>query len=568
MGKFIEFAKAADEISDKSSKLKKVDILSKYLADLSEQDLSLVCVYFTGNAYPQSSSKKLNIGVGIVRDALILLTGIDESEYKETYLKFGEPGELAEYLLEKETKDKINDTLSLKQLSEFFENIVETGSTKSKSQLLADLYKNISPLSAKYITKVMIGDLRIGLKEAMVEEAIAKAFLPINEENKEEERKLMKRFLNEVKRSNMLAGDIGEVAILAKENCLAESKLHIFNPIKCMLATAEATSEDIHKRMKKSSWYADDKYDGIRAQVHKLGTQVKIFSRDLNDITLQFPEVEYSIRSINHDFILDGEIVAMDGETVLPFFKLQQRLGRKDIKTSMLEEIPAKYMVFDLLYLDGKTYLDVDYSDRRAQLEAFLKDKALVTLSNLVEISTEEEVKNAFRASKERGNEGLVIKDPKSKYKPGKRGVSWLKYKETLEPIDAVITGVEFGHGRRRNDLSDYTFAVWNKSRTKLLNLGKVYSGITDAQVDFLTKHFKKTTIIDHGRFREVEPEIVIEVQYESIQKSDRNESGYALRFPRITKLRTNDKNINDIDDINRVGEIWRKFMGENVEDN
>lgn len=562
MSQFVQFAEVADLIGKVSSKIEKVTTLSHYLSGLSDSDLALASLFFTGNVFAMSSNQKLNVGVGIVRDALKISADIDEDEYKQIFLKYSEPGETAEAILSKLGLEQ-EDSLSLRDAKDFYDEISEIGSTKTKASKLATLYTRVSPLTAKYITKIMIGDLRIGLKEAMVEDALAQAFFCAEDDDEIKIKKNKKKFVQDVKWANMLTGDIGEVAILVKQDNLSDARLHIFNPIKSMLATAEATADDIHKRMKDSAWYADDKYDGIRAQSHKLGSQIRIFSRDLNDITLQFPDIKEHLEEIDHDFILDGEIVGMDGDTILPFFKLQQRLGRKEVSDEILKQIPARYMVFDLIYLDGKTYLNSEYKIRRKVLEEFIKNNTSIMMSNLIEVSSIEEIKKAFVNSKKRNNEGLVLKDPKSTYKPGKRGISWLKYKETLEPIDAVITGVEFGHGRRREDLSDYTFSIWNRSRSKLITLGKVYSGVADADVRRLTEYFKEITIKDHGRYRDVEPKVVIEVQYESIQKSERNESGFALRFPRITKLRMHDKGIEDIDDLNRVEEIWKKFTNK-----
>lgn len=561
MSLFIDFAKTAEEISNNSSKLTKVTVLSNYLTNLDETDLAKATIWFTGSAFARKDSKKLNVGKAIIRDALIIASHLNsKEEYDKLYLEYGETGDMAEVIFKGKT---VSANLDLEQIQKYFNDFVEINSTKQKSASLSTFLKKLSPLEAKYLIKIMLGDLRIGLQESLVEDAIAEVFYSGERRSeKGSPTKEYKNFANSVKWANMLMGDIGAVSKLALYNKLDEAKMNLHHPLKCMLASAEATVDDLVLRMKNKEWYADDKYDGIRAHIHKTNDKITIYSRDLNDITLVFPDINWYVSKLVGEVLLDGEIIAFKDNRIQPFFLLQKRLGRKNVDKHVLNEAPAILFIYDILYQDGEVLLDKSFEERRARIDKMEINTPGIRKSDIVLVKDPKDIMKAFKASKSRGNEGLVLKDPKSTYKPGKRGINWLKYKETLEPIDVVVTGVEFGEGRRKDELSDYTVSVWDETRRNLVTLGKVYSGANDASVTELTELFKNITIKNHGKYRDVEPRVIFEIQYESIQKSTRHKSGFALRFPRITKIRTNDKGLEDIDDMKRVEEIWKKFGG------
>ena len=300
--------------------------------------------------------------------------------------------------------------------------------------------------------------------------------------------------------------------------------------------------------------YAEYKYDGIRVQAHKRGDEVRLYSRRLEDITASFPEVASSIRRAEGNLILDGEIVPFSWGRPLPFQLLQRRLRRMEGFGDAAKKTPVTYFVFDLLYRDGEEKVGLALMERRSELSALMKNVGVLAHSEIVRKAAE--IKTAFRRSRELGYEGLVLKDPGSPYTMGKRGSGWVKLKEELDTIDAVIVAAEYGHGKRAGKISDYTFAIRDGGALK--TIGKAYSGLTDAEILEMTGRMKELTEEDYGYRRRVRPEVVVEVAFDSVQKSARHDSGYALRFPRIKRIRA-DKSVADIDTIDRIATIFSR---------
>jgi len=452
-----------------------------------------------------------------------------------------------------------------------FYEIAAARGPASKAFLLRQLLERATPLEAKYIVKIISGDLRIGLKESLVEEAIARAF---------------EAPLAHVKRANMLLGDLGETLRLASAGKLAEARLRLFHPIDFMLASPVESSEDALSYFQNAS--VEDKYDGIRAQAHVSGGEVRIFSRTRDEITESFPELAMALAGLPKEAILDGEVVAWNSgdagvqARALPFSTLQQRLGRKKVSAKLLRELPVAYLVFDVLYVDGELLFDRPLRERAQILDLLFDDLLAAPRSVIVHhlpaqsslgfedpqetslapvlrapvatANSADDLDALFTAARERGNEGLMIKDLDSLYTPGRRGKSWLKMKRELATLDVVVTAVEYGHGKRIGVLSDYTFAVWEGER--LVNIGKAYSGLTDAEIAEMTQWFLAHKISEEGLRLKVEPVIVLEVAFNNMMRSTRHESGYALRFPRIVRLRP-DKRPEDADTIETVKEIY-----------
>jgi DNA ligase-1 len=301
----------------------------------------------------------------------------------------------------------------------------------------------------------------------------------------------------------------------------------------------------------------EDKYDGVRAQVHKAGDRVELYSRTLDRITKRYPELVEPLMAIPGSFVLDAELLAFDGERAVPFTQFQTRLGRKDVSVDLRAKLPASLVVFDILEREGRSLLDEPLAERQRVLRAIPFTAPILlarqTTLDAVGDSLVATLDREFVASRERGNEGLMVKDPRSPYRPGRRGMEWLKVKRALRTLDVVVTAVEWGHGKRKGVLSDYTFAIRDGDR--LRNVGKAYSGLTDKEIAEMTQHFLASTIKDLGRLRVVRPDTVIEVAFDQIQKSDRHDSGYAMRFPRIVRLRP-DKPVAEIDTLETVRNI------------
>lgn len=621
-----QFAKLCEQIAATTKKLEKTALVADYLKSRPAEEAAIAAVFLSGRPFPVWEETTLQAGGSLLWRVVAELSGKDEAELHAAYRRSGDLGSVAADVL----PSKRDSDTSVEHVQQEFRKIAAARGPTAKTAIVRALLAQLSALEAKYVVKIMTGDLRIGLKESLVEEAIAKAYSAA---------------LATVQRANMLLGDIGETLLSARAGTLDQARMRLFHPLGFMLASLAASAAEAmdnfasaRRQSRKNTDQrneaqqnenpepekirVEDKYDGIRAQAHCSSGEVRIFSRTRDDITESFPEIAEALSGISGDVILDGEIVAWsylteDGRA-LPFSALKQRLGRKRVNDELMERVPVAYLVFDALYFQrfdsakvadspdlsvkkseaknsSKDALLIDrpLRERAAILEKFLAKRAASSsalasstpippssprFSRMSQSSlrfdgerqsaaqiirapvyyaeTAEELDALFDAAQARGNEGLMIKDPASTYSPGRRGKSWLKLKRELATLDVVVTAVEYGHGRRIGVLSDYTFAVWNGER--LVNIGKAYSGLTDAEISEMTQWFLEHTVEDQGFRRIVEPKIVLEVAFNNMMRSERHESGYALRFPRIVRLRP-DKLAEEADTIERVRDIFAR---------
>jgi DNA ligase-1 len=532
------FGICADAVAATTKKLEKAAILGRYFESLTDADLGRAARYFAGHQFASTDARTTNVGGSIISAALSEATGFSLEDLSPRYVRLGDPGDLAAEIV-KEAKRSVSPTITLAETESVITRLSETRGIKNKTALLTAVLHRATPLEAKYLVKLLAGDLRIGLREGLVEDAIARSF---------------NQPLKDVAQANMLLGDIGETATRARVGDLHDIGMRLFHPIKFMLATPAADLSDVARTMPEE-FLVEDKFDGIRAQAHVESGRVAIYSRTMDEITHRFPELVEPLRSLRADVIIDGEIVPAHGEVILPFSELQKRLGRKNVSTQLLKAVPVVLIGYDLLYATGKVLIDQPLSDRRHLLAKIVPDTGPLRMSRGKLLSDAALLDNEFELARARGNEGLMIKSPASSYKPGRRGREWLKLKRAIATLDVAVTAVEVGHGKRRNLLSDYTFAVRRSAEdSELLNIGKAYSGLTDRELTELTEWFKNHTVQEfgHGRVRIVEPTVVIEVTFDRVQPSKRHKSGYALRFPRILRLRP-DKNPSDIDTLETV---------------
>lgn len=554
---FVGFAETCVSICSTSSKLEKIRLLSEYLKQLNSEHLPLVTTWFTGAPFPSNANKVLQLGWALLRDAISAVSQVGEMEFHQVYLKHSDLGETVQELFSH--RPEIQPILAIDEVNAFFHQLHGARGPTSKKPILIAMLERCSPLEAKYLVKVITSDLRIGLKEGLVEDAVAAAFDVGGDE---------------VRQANLLIGNIGETAALARKKELASASIIPFRPVKFMLASPEETAQDIWNRIcerkKPASQEAaqtvapvttentlpachavwiEDKYDGIRCQLHKVEGRVSLYSRDLKDITATFHDLAEAAHHLKTDAILDGEIVAMRGEQVLSFAELQKRLGRRDHDLFMREEIPIKFVAFDVLWLNGTSRLNQALRERRKALETLQPLPESFQLARITPALSSEEIDQVFDAARGRNNEGLMIKDPESLYSPGRRGLSWLKLKKAFATLDCVVVGAEYGHGKRSKVLSDYTFAVRDDRTGELKTIGKAYSGLTDLEIAQLTDHFLQNAIRQHGRYYEVIPDTVLEIAFDKLQASDRHTSGLAMRFPRIVRIRT-DKTPAEIDSV------------------
>lgn len=534
------FVQIADAVGATTKKLEKLRLISEFFKLLNPTDAALAARFFSAHPFPKHDERTLGVGGMNLSRVIADAAGKARESLGTVYRKHGDLGDMAAELLQGKNA---NADLPLAEVAQLFENLAAARGQSQKTELLTKAFSRASPGDVKYMVKIITGDLRIGSKESLVEDAIAKTY---------------ERPLVQVRRANMMMGDIGETLTLAAEDRLASAVVRLFHPLGFMLAAPVETAEDLFSEARVESdapLLVEQKYDGIRAQVHKDESgKVRIFSRTLDEIT-EFPELAPAIRELSGELILDGEILAWRDSRPLPFTELQKRLGRKHLDMFIQNDIPVNYVAFDLLYHDGELLLDEPLAKRKARLAAVCQNApTILRVAGATECRTAEAVQLAFRNALQAGHEGIVAKAADSPYTPGRRGGFWFKLKEPFATLDVVVTAVEYGHGKRHKVLSDYTFAV--RDGEKLLNIGKAYSGLTDAEISEYTKFFMEHTIEDHGQVRTVQPIVVLEVAFNNIQKSARHASGYALRFPRIVRIRT-DKTPAEIDTLETVAKLF-----------
>lgn len=633
-----KLAALAESLASEGSKLKKRAAIAgaiREAATESAHEAGRFCLYLAGQPFAEADRRKLNAGGVILSRALKKIADASDAALNIAYRKHGDLGAAAFDLLcerDQGSGNRDQTSLTLAEVAEVFGTMASARTTAVRSAAVEGLLRRATPLETKYLLKLMLGDMRIGVKQSLVEEAIAEA---------------ASADVAAVRHAVMLEADLSRAVERAFAGTLAEARMTLFHPLGFMLASPVETPEEAYERFsakpekvakpkpkrrrrKKDASEVlpkeaaeeglaedvevesgsaakelpgagvhaliEDKYDGIRAQIHcgdsTQSGRVAIYSRNREDITESYPELEEAFAKISQvaefrDLIFDGEVLGWDieAERALPFSVLGQRIGRKRVEDSIRRAIPVIFMAFDLLCADGELLLSHTLAGRRGRLEQIvgrLEDVTIAPLeapkeqaglfdiehrssaidvprlrlspAKLVESS--EGIDQAYREARARANEGVMIKSAGSAYLPGRRGLAWLKLKRELATLDVVITGAEYGHGRRAGLLSDYTFAVRGPAG-ELLNVGKAYSGVTDAEIAELTEWLKAHTVEDLGYFRTVEPLRVLEVAFNNVMRSDRHSSGFALRFPRILRVR-DDKPVDEIDTLERVEEVYQ----------
>ena len=542
---FAQLADTARAVGATRSKNAKRDLLGAYLRSLEPHDLTVAATFFVGRPLADPSAR---LGMGWVQQgaALAAASGANEGALRDAYLRHSDFGDAAAELLAGRTPS--GHRLTVQDVAGAFAAIAGAPSADERVALLAALFGRATADEARFIGRISSRETRIGLREGLLEEAIAAA---------------SGAELDAVRRAHMLTGDIGETAVLARAGELAGAALHVGRPVRFMLASPVADSAEVMRRVGDEAWI-EDKYDGIRAQLHVAAPgEVRLFSRDLNDVTRSFPEIAEAGLTLADEapLVVDGELVPWRAGAVLDFASLQTRLGRVSPSEELLSEVPVAMVAFDVLHHAGEDLLEQPLRARRTRLEALgLPDRSAERLlyAHLARATSVAEVDRHFEEARERRNEGLMVKDPDSTYQPGRRGLGWLKLKKALATLDCVVVGVEWGHGKRRGVLSDYTFAVRESDEpdARLLTIGKAYTGLTDAEIATMTQHFAGITLQDFGRYRTVVPEVVVEIAFDRIMRSTRHRSGFAMRFPRIVRIR-DDKTPADIDTLATVEALF-----------
>jgi DNA ligase 1 len=675
MALFAGVAELAEGLAKEGSKLKKRAAIAEAISAVhaarpQSKDAGLFALYIAGTPFAEADSRKLNAGGALLSKALLTVSGASDRDLTAAYRRHGDMGAAAFDLLIAPGGEKVPE-LTLAEVSQAFAGMAAAKTTAIRAGLVEGLLRRAIPLEAKYLLKLMLGDMRIGVKQSLVEEAVAvSAGAPAEA----------------VRRAVMLEADLASATQRAFAGTLNEARMRLFHPLGFMLASPVDTPEEAVERFtekpakvpivktkkprksKKTEEslrlamvldsdrepevaasveaaneatgegaelqgdvdaefanapldviakgelleadaaivaaqgveaFLEDKYDGMRAQMHcgdaAQPGRVAIYSRNKEDVTESFPELEEAFARVRsdtdgavHSLIFDGEILGWDFAQgrALPFAVLGQRIGRKRVSNEWRQQVPVVFMAFDLMCAGGKLLLELPLRERRNRLEAVVErlvervvsplmvderarssqavlfageesvgvERLMISPSRLVESA--EDIDRAYADARARANEGVMLKAAGSIYQPGRRGLAWVKLKRELATLDVVVTGAEFGHGRRAGILSDYTFAV-RGADGELLNVGKAYSGLTDIEIGEMSAWMMEHTLEDQGFFRTVEPLMVLEVAFNNIMRSGRHASGFALRFPRILKIRT-DKPVSEIDTVDRVEEVYQ----------
>ncbi len=521
-GTFLGLAETARQIGTVTAKKEKLRLLAAFLRELPENDLPHAVRFLDARPLARADQRRLQIGTALLRNVVCRACSCTEAKFRAMYGATRDFARTVAAMMESVCSHASG--LQICEVAELFSRLADSASPEERTNLLVNFLRNTSQEEAVLFCGIVTGDLRIGLRAGLVEEAIGRAF---------------DLELKDVRQAHLVCGDLGVVAELARQGRLTEAEAMPFVALQPMLATAVRDAPEVFSRMRPPVW-CEVKYDGVRCQLHKHGERVELFSRDLNAIGEMFPEIVAAARCLpSSRLILDGELLACRNGRPLPFAELQKLLGRKGRVAEDLfmgARTPLEYVVFDVLLCDEKSFLRVPLKERRNWLEQ--QDwKFPFRLIQKNEARDVRELEELFLKSLSAGGEGLMLKEANSFYLPGRRGLDWFKFKKELATLDCVVTAVEYGHGKRKNVLSDYTFAVRDGGTLK--NIGKAYSGLTDEEIETLTAHFLSRVIEKRGRQFIVQPDVVLEIAFNGIAPSQRHESGLALRFPRIKRWRS-----------------------------
>ena len=549
---FKSLAGLLERIEATKKRLEIIGMTANFLRHLDAEEVEPAVSMILGRAFPKWSQKTLDVSWATLSGILQRITEVDWDVFREAFTSTGDIGAAAKAVFEKTNVKKqallLEKTLAIIEVRRLLESIAGTagsGSREKKERLVTVLLSQASPVEAKYLIKIFVGEMRTGLYEGLMEQAVAKAFdVP----------------LATVQKASMALGDIGEVAAIAKTEGkarLSQVGFKVFRPVKLMLAqTADDVNDALAEHGGRTAF--EYKYDGARVQIHKRGDEVRVFSRRLTDVTQSLPEVVEAVKnSIKaEEAIVEGEVIAVDdGGHPIPFQHLMRRFKRVHEVQGMAEKIPVKLYLFDILLLDGESLISLPYLQRRKVLA---ENAGEIPLTAQIVTDKKNIAETFLKEAMDSGHEGLMAKKLDSPYTPETRGKRWFKIKPVLEPLDLVITAAEYGYGRRHGWLSDYYLAARDAATGEFLNVGKTFKGLTDAEIIEMTRRLKELTVREERNRVVVLPKIVVEIAYNEIQKSPKYKSEMALRFARISRIR-DDKLPEDADTIEKVREIFER---------
>ncbi len=577
---YLELCELYDSLEKTSKRLEKTYYLADFLKKTPDEDIPVITLLIQGRLFPLWDSRELGVADKLIIKAIAKATGKEVEKINDFWREIGDLGNVAEHL----GKKKSQSTLFSKKLDvkKVFTNLqklaglVGQGTVDQKVGLIAELLTSAEPLEARYIVRTTLNDLRVGVGDGSIRDAIVWSSFDfkydkngITWEDEKTERVEYNRINSIVENAYNLLNDFSEVALIARkgEKKLVNVELKIGNPIKVMLAQKAQNISEAFETVGKPAQF-EFKMDGFRMQIHKKDDFIQIFTRNLEDVTDQFPEVVDYIKKVKaKSFILDAEAVGFNPKTkkYLPFQKISQRVKRKYDIEKVADEFPVEVNVFDMLYLEGKNLINEQFEERRRLIEKVVPsiDKKIIPARKIV-TDSEEKAKKFYEDSLSSGNEGLMAKKMDAPYKPGSRVGYMLKLKPTMETLDLAIVGAEWGEGKRANWLTSYTLAC--KQGDEFLEIGKLGTGIKEKEdseggtFTHMTEILQPLITEQKGKEIKVKPKVIIEVKYEEIQASPTYSSGFALRFPRMVRVR-DDKGLDDIStlkDIKKAYELQR----------
>ncbi len=563
-----------------TKRLEKTFILSEFLK--SADDLDKVLLLVQGRLFPNWDQRELGMAAKLLIKAIATATGAPAEKIESVWKKTGDIGNVAAELTTKKSQATLfSQPLTVQKVFDNLRKISEmegAGTVDRKVQLVAELLTSAKPNEAKYIIRTILGELRVGLGEGTIRDAIVWAFFAEKAGVKydksknelaisDEERVNYDKYVTLVQEALDVANDFAEVAKIAKEkgeNGLQNISLVPGKPVKVMLFQKAKNIADAFEIVSKPAAF-EQKYDGFRLQIHKHNNKLTLYTRRLEDVTAQFPDVVQRISKLvsGDNFIIDAEVVGIDPKTkkYLPFQSISQRIKRKYDIQEIAEKFPVEINVFDVLFCEGKSLLKTPFIERRNMLKKHIKEVPHeLKLAEQIITDDESVAEKFYKSSLDAGNEGIMVKNLQGIYKPGSRVGFGVKVKPTMDTLEVVIVGAELGEGKRSQWLASFTVAVRDPETNNFVEIGRVGTGIKEkveegVSFEQLTQLLQPLIIEEKGREVTVKPEIVIEVDYEEIQKSPTYSSGFALRFPRLVKLRT-DRSAEDINTVEDVAAL------------
>ncbi|OPX62303.1 MULTISPECIES: ATP-dependent DNA ligase [unclassified Methanoregula] len=539
---FMDFSRCCEKLEATPGRLDMIDIISKELPGLTDDELPVFVRFIMGRIFADWSSRKLGIGPNLLYEATAAVAGISRDKVIDTINRTGDVGQAVEDLLSVKSQTTFfHEELDLVHVYNSLIAIAEMEGKKSqREKLLAvrRLLGNAHPLEGRYLARIMLEELRIGVGEGSVREAVAKAFS-------------VDPAL--VEHAMQALNDMGEVARLAKAGPehLRNVRITLFHPVRMMLAQ-QGTIADMIKEHGEIA--AEFKYDGSRFQFHKKGNWARMYSRRLEDVTGALPDVIQQLMSAtDHDVIIDGEVIAVKDGKPMPFQSVLRRFRRRHDIAGAQEAIEMVPNVFDILYLDGETLIDLPFSERRRRLESVVKQYlAPQTVSADPAVITK-----TYDDALAAGHEGIMIKVRSSPYTPGQRGKNWIKIKPEVDTLDLAVIGAEWGEGKRAHLFGSFLVACQDAGG-KLVPLSRVATGFSDEQLAEVYELLKDSVVKQAGKEVTFEPSLVFEVGYAELQASQNYEAGFALRFPRFIRIR-DDKDIPDIETLDSLRERYKR---------